>query len=102
MHYRGRLNSILAALSIIIFVFTVAVVPATFALPSTAGGVGLEIRGMETRATIDNNVDATPPSRLRRLFSEWIGGNRARIVAETTKPHIKRWTGRRKYRGVHH
>lgn len=102
MHYRGRLNAILAAVSIIIFVLAVAIVPTTFAIPSTTAGAGLEIRGIEARAIVDNNVDITPPSRLRRLFGDWIHGNRARIVAETTNPHIKRWTGRRKYRGVHH
>src|SRR5271155_3517265 len=100
MHYLRRANSSLAVFSIIIFLLSILMVPAAMALPSSAG---TEIEPLEAR-TVDNKVEVTPRprSKLHRVFTDWIGGNKARIVAEATQPHIKRWHGRRKYRGVHH
>src|SRR5271170_4242276 len=97
MHYLGRPTSSLAILvSIIIFVTSIfSIVPAR-AMPFSAG---TKI-GLVKKSTIDNEI--TPRSILTRIFNDWIGGNRAQIVADVTYPHIKRWHGRKKYRGVHH
>ena len=52
-------------LSINIFAASITTIHTTFAMASNSAAAGLEIGDMEARATIDNNVDITPPSRLR-------------------------------------
>jgi hypothetical protein len=100
MSNHARVNYFLGCIGIIILVLSILTVPMTLALPSST-----EIRPIEipTDYTEDNDAWVSPRSKLGRFFSEWVGGgNRAQMVAEVSKPHIKRWHNRRRYRGVHH
>ena len=103
MHYRGRADVALASFTtVLILIFlSIFLIRSTVALPSSAA---LEIRMFDKGSTdiTDNARVNVPPSRLHRVFNDWIGVNRARTVAEVTHPHIKRWHGRKRYRGVHH
>jgi hypothetical protein len=97
MPNRARVSYFLGCIGIIILVLSILTVPMTLALPSST-----EIRSIEI-PTEDNDAWVSPRSKLGRFFSEWVGGgNRAQMVAEVSKPHIKRWHNRRRYRGVHH
>ena len=96
MPNRARVSYFLGCIGIIILVLSILTVPMTLALPSST-----EIRSIEIPE--DNDTWVSPRSKLGRFFSEWVGGgNRAQMVAEVSKPHIKRWHHRRRYRGVHH
>jgi hypothetical protein len=69
--------------------------------------VAIPVREIGTPRTIDNPTASTPRTSVSmwvELLGDWVGfgGNRARLVAEMARPHIKRWHGRKKYRGVHH
>ena len=91
-----RFSNVLTCISFVVFVLSILISPSTAALPNPA----MEITSH--REMDDNNVEVTPFSRLHRIFDDWMGGNRVRMVAEVTKPHIRRWHHRRRFRGVHH
>jgi len=89
--------------TILILIFmSIFLIRSTVALPSSAA-LAIRMFDKGSTDTTDNAAGVNaPPSRLHRVFNDWIGGNRARMVAEVTHPHIKRWHGRKRYRGVHH
>lgn len=95
---RGRLDHVLKCIGLMIFLLTVLDTPSTTASPAPAAMELISLGGPLENSKIEN----APPSRLHRIFDDWIGGNKVRMVAEVTKPHIKRWHHRRRYRGVHH
>lgn len=46
---------------------------------------------------------ASQSTWMELLLSDWVGGSKARLVVDiAARSHIKRWRGRRKYRGVRH
>src|SRR2546430_6690940 len=85
MFTRRRFNHVLMCISFVVFVLSILIIPSTTELPNPA----MEITSH--REIDDNNVEVTPLSRLHRIFDDWMVGNRVRMVAEVSKPHIRRW-----------
>jgi hypothetical protein len=97
MRYHGRLNSFIVCFVAIVYLIAM-VIPPTAALPPPTSleiSDSLEIKRVDTH-------EITPRSKLRQQLSNWLSGSRVRMVAEISKPHIKQWHIRKRYRGVHH
>jgi hypothetical protein len=95
MHYRSRLDHALACAAVIILLLSILVVPATIALP---------ISGTNEKLAFEKRFTEETPTRsiFARIFDEWAGSqSRVQVIADMSKPHIKRWS-RKRYRGVHH
>jgi len=96
MHGRNLLRRLLL-LGIFLVILATLVVPAAHALPSNS--VPAEATASES---IDHDVAISTVSRISRIFGEWSPRSRVQMIAEISKPHIRRWHTHRRYRGVHH